>query len=126
MSERDIEDQLKINDADGEVSPADRTEAGAKTGSESVDLTENNMGVLGDVAHPFDQTNGILDAYDETNPGTVSGDAPEEADRETPGEFAASATPEGAETPPANGGDDAPDSGDDTPIVPAAGPPMGR
>ena len=62
---RDIEDQLKITDADGEVSPADRTEAGANTGSESAAGQEANVGVLGDVAHPFDQTNGIVDEFDE-------------------------------------------------------------
>jgi hypothetical protein len=61
--ERDIQDQLKITDADAEVSPADRTEAGVNTGSESTQ--EDNVGVLGDVAHPFDQTNGIVDQFDE-------------------------------------------------------------
>jgi hypothetical protein len=61
--EREIQDQLKITDADAEVSPADRTEAGANTGSESTQ--EDNVGVLGDVAHPFDQTNGIVDQFDE-------------------------------------------------------------
>jgi hypothetical protein len=71
---RDIEEQLKITDADGEVSRADRTEAGVSTGSTSADTTGDNMGVLGDVAHPFDQTNGILDSYDETHPGDVTGD----------------------------------------------------
>ena len=61
--ERDIQDQLKITDADAEVSPADRTEAGANTGSESTE--DDNVGVLGDVAHPFDQTNGIVEEFDE-------------------------------------------------------------
>ena len=71
--ERDIEDQVKITNADSDVSPADRTEP-VTTGSESVDDTEDNVGVLGDVAHPFDQTNGILDDFDETHPGNVTGE----------------------------------------------------
>lgn len=80
--ERDIQDQLKITDADAEVSPADRTEAGVNTGSESTQ--EDNVGVLGDVAHPFDQTNGIVDQFDErtvqgtdtvTSPGGTSTDS---------------------------------------------------
>ncbi|GGE93327.1 hypothetical protein [Mycetocola zhadangensis] len=61
--EREIQDQLKITDADAEVSPADRTEAGANTGSETTE--DDNVGVLGDVAHPFDQTNGIVEQFDE-------------------------------------------------------------
>ena len=80
--EREIQDQLKITDADAEVSPADRTEAGANTGSESTQ--DDNVGVLGDVAHPFDQTNGIVDQFDErtvqgsdvtTSPGEPAGDS---------------------------------------------------
>lgn len=83
---RDIEDQLKINDADGEVSRADRTEAGVNTGSETADLDADNAGALGDPAHPFDQTNGVLDEFDETKPGNVTGE-------ESASEYAASADP---------------------------------
>ena len=114
--ERDIEDQVKITDADGEVSTADRT-GPVTTGSESVDATSENVGVLGDVAHPFDQTNGILDDFDETHPGNVTG--------ESPSEFAAAATPEGAEAPSADRSDDT-YIDNDTPVIPPPGPPAGR
>lgn len=114
--ERDIEDQVKIADADRDVSSTDRTEP-VTTSSESVDATAANVGVLGDVAHPFDQTNGILDDFDETHPGNVTG--------ESPSEYAASATPEGAQASPA-GNDDDRDVDDDTPIIPPPVPPAGR
>ncbi|WP_411719803.1 hypothetical protein [Mycetocola sp.] len=111
---RDIEDQLKINDADGEVRRADRTEAGVNTGSTSADATGDNRSVLDDVAHPFDQTNGILDAYDETHPGNVTG--------ESPSEYAASAGPAGRDAP-STGGDDSYMDDDDTRVVPPPLPP---
>jgi hypothetical protein len=112
--ERNISDQLKITDADGEVSPADRTEAGANTGSASTE--GDNVGVLGDVAHPFDQTNGIVDEFDErlaqegdpvTSAGGVdaSSDVTTDAvgnDAETSGRHAAPVTDAGV----------APDDGD--------------
>jgi hypothetical protein len=113
---RDIEEQLKITDADGEVSRADRTEAGVTTGSASADTTGgDNMGVLGDVAHPFDQTNGILDSYDETHPGDVTG--------ESPSGYTASAGSVGDDEP--RTGTDAGDSylDDDTRVVPPPLPP---
>jgi hypothetical protein len=114
---RDIEEQLKITDADGEVSTADRTEAGVNTGSTSADATGENRSVLDDVAHPFDQTNGILDTYDETHPGNVTG--------ESPSEYAASAGPAGRDAP--RTGIDADDSyfddDDDTRVVPPPLPP---
>jgi hypothetical protein len=109
---RDIEEQLKITDADGEVSRADRTEAGVRTGSASANTTgEGNMGILGDVAHPFDQTNGILDAYDERHPGNVTG--------ESPSGHAASAGSEGRDA--SGAGDVYLD--DDTGVVPPPLPP---
>ena len=102
--ERDIQDQLKITDADAEVSPADRTEAGANTGSESTQ--GDNVGVLGDVAHPFDQTNGIVDDFDErtaqnaetvTSAGSTNADSDVRTDavgtdEGTPGRHAAPVT----------------------------------
>lgn len=115
--QRDIEDQVKITDADGEVSSGGRTEPGVTTGPESADAGEDNMGVLGDVAHPFDQTNGILDDFDETHPGNVTG--------ESPSEFAAAATPEGAEASTADNPDDR-YIDDDTPVIPPPVPPAGR
>ncbi|GHD44632.1 hypothetical protein D9V29_03035 [Mycetocola manganoxydans] len=114
---RDIEDQLKINDADGEVSPADRTEAGVNTGSESADAGDENLGALGDVAHPFDQTNGILDDFDETKPGNVSGE-------ESASEFAASADPGMDSSQGAVSADSYLDD-DDTGAVPPRGPVTG-
>lgn len=114
---RDIEDQLKINDADGEVSRADRTEAGVNTGSESADLDADNAGALGDPAHPFDQTNGILDDFDETKPGNPVGE-------ESASEYAASAAPgvDGSqEAVPADSSID----NDDTGMIPPRGPVTG-
>ncbi|MET4637457.1 hypothetical protein [Mycetocola sp. 2940] len=110
---RDMRDELKTNDAD--VQRADRTDA-ANTGSTSADTTDDNMGVLGDVAHPFDQTNGILDAFDETHPGNVTG--------ESPSEFAASAGPAGEDAPRVGADDTHID--DDTPLAPPIVPPAGR
>ncbi|MET0481005.1 MAG: hypothetical protein ABWZ69_06580, partial [Mycetocola sp.] len=73
---RDFDEQVKITDADRDVSGADRMESGVPAGSTSADSTgDDNMGVLGDVTHPFDQTNGILDSYDETHPGDVTGES---------------------------------------------------
>ena len=115
--ERDIQDQVKITDADRDVSSAGRTEP-VTTSAESVDATGDNVGVLGDVAHPFDQTNGILDDYDETHPGNVTG--------ESPSEYAASATPEGAASAPADRRDADAYTDGDTPIIPPPVPPAGR
>ena len=115
--ERDIQDQLKITDADREVGSADRTESGMNTGSGSTGAMEDNAGVLGDVAHPFDQTNGILDDYDETHPGNVTG--------ESASEYAASADPVGDDMP-ARTTDDSYLTDDDTPVVPPPLPPAGR
>jgi hypothetical protein len=111
-----MNDPLKINDAD-DLRRTDRTDAGVTSGSTSTDAADDNMGVLGDVAHPFDQTNGILDDYDETHPGNVTG--------ESPSEFAASAGPAGDAS---RTGTDADDSylEDDTPVVPPPLPPAGR
>jgi hypothetical protein len=108
---RDTNDPLKINDAERNASAADRTEAGIDTGSTSADATDANRSVLDDVAHPFDQTNGILDAYDETHPGNVTG--------ESPSEYAASAGPVG-DAPDA---DDTYMESDDTRVVPPPLPP---
>ena len=112
--ERDIQDQLKIADADREVGSVDRTESGMNTGSGSADAREDNTGVLGDVAHPFDQTNGILDDYDETHPGNVTG--------ESATEYAASADPVGDDARTGTAGIDE----NDTPVVPPPLPPAGR
>lgn len=103
---RDTRDELKITDAD-DVRRTDRMDA-ASTGSTSADTADDNRSVLDDVAHPFDQTNGILDDYDETHPGNVTG--------ESPSEFAASAGPAGADAP--RPGTDAPKT--DTPRTDAA------
>ena len=115
--ERDLENQFKIVDADPEVGSMDRTESARNTGSESAEVREDNTGVLGDVAHPFDQTNGILDDYDETHPGNVTG--------ESASEYAASADPVGDDMP-ARTTDDSYLTDDDTPVVPPPLPPAGR
>lgn len=115
--ERDIQDQLKTTDADREVGSAGRTESGFGTGSGSADAREKNTGVLGDVAHPFDQTNGILDDFDETHPGNVTG--------ESASEYAASADPVGDDASTGNARDTYVDD-NDTPIVPPTLPPAGR
>jgi hypothetical protein len=76
MSDYRDSEKLKITDADAEVDPADRMDAGMSAGSTSADATRgDNTGVLGDVAHPFDQTNGIVDSFDETHPGNVTGES---------------------------------------------------
>ncbi|MCP2031356.1 hypothetical protein L1277_001447 [Okibacterium sp. HSC-33S16] len=111
--ERDIQDQLKITDADAEVSPADRTEAGANTGSES---TEGNVGVLGDVAHPFDQTNGIVDGFDERlaqdgDPVTSAGGVDSSTD-ETTDAVGTDAGTSGRHAAPVTNGSVAPDDDD--------------
>jgi hypothetical protein len=119
---RDSEEKLKTTGADEVVSPADRMDAGMSTGSTSADASDENMGVLGDVAHPFDQTNGILDDFDETHPGNVTG--------ESPSEYAASAGPLGGEAsrPSGNSEADLVDEidDDDTPVVPPPIPSAGR
>jgi hypothetical protein len=114
---RDMNDQVKINDADGDVRRADRTDAGMNTGSASADATGENRSVLDDVAHPFDQTNGILDSYDETHPGNVTG--------ESASEYAASAGATGRDAAAGDAGDSYIDGGD-TPVVPPPLPPAGR
>lgn len=111
---RDMDDELKTTDADKR--PGDRMETGMASGSTSADAAGDNMGVLGDVAHPFDQTNGILDSYDETHPGNVTG--------ESPSEFAASADPAGSDAPRTGADDSYID--DDTPPLPPATPAAGR
>ena len=111
--DRDIEDQLKITDADREAGSADRTESGMNPGSGSTDARQDNTGVLGDVAHPFDQTNGILDDYDETHPGNVTG--------ESAGEYAASADPVGTDASTGDTGDTGVEN--DTPFIPGPLPP---
>ncbi|MET0886367.1 MAG: hypothetical protein ABWX92_07935 [Mycetocola sp.] len=114
---RDFDEQVKITDADRDVSGADRMESGVPAGSTSADSTgDDNMGVLGDVTHPFDQTNGILDSYDETHPGDVTG--------ESPSEYAASAGPVGDDASRAGtGAGDSHLDDDDTRVVPPPLPP---
>ncbi|MBG6238681.1 hypothetical protein IWX78_001653 [Mycetocola sp. CAN_C7] len=112
---RDLENQVKITDADSDVSAADRTEP---VPTDSAAAPDSNAGVLGDVAHPFDQTNGILDGFDETHPGDVTG--------ESAGEYAASATPDGAETPTDDADERGVQDGADTPIIPPPGLGSGR
>lgn len=111
-----MNDPLKINDAD-DLRRTDRTDAGVTSGSTSTDDTDDNRGVLGDVAHPFDQTNGILDSYDETHPGNVTG--------ESPSEYAASAGPVGDDAPRRADADTS-YIDDDTPRVPPPTTSAGR